>query len=192
MPPTSSRARLSHRPRGERASVSRASADTICASVLGPMPGTSRRRPAAAASRSSSAVRMSSARAMSIDAPGAQPEVAAEADEVGHERRARARRAPRSVPWPRARAGGPRSRSRCPEARDRDRRRRARRPAPRCGGRSRPPAGRRGSCTDWRRRAPAPPRRRRAGRRSRRCPLRRGGVVQRIAVTRMRPHRRAL
>ena len=171
MPPTRSQARLSHTPRGERASVSRASADTICASVLGPMPGTSRRRPAAAASRSSPAVRILE-RAGDVDgALGAQPEVAAEADEVRHQvalELGELRDLSRGHELAQA---APRSRGRCPEARDRDRRRRARRPAPRCGGRSRPPAGRRGSCTDWRRRAPAPPRRRRAGRRSRRCPL---------------------
>jgi hypothetical protein len=64
---TSSHARLSSSPRGVRGSGSRASAARICASILGPMPGTLRRRPAAAASRSSSPVRTPSARAISTD-----------------------------------------------------------------------------------------------------------------------------
>ena len=85
MPPTSSQARLSSRPCRGRGSPSRASASSSRASVFGPTPGTVRRRPAAAASRSSSAVRTSSARAISTDRLRAQPEVAAEADEVGRQ-----------------------------------------------------------------------------------------------------------
>ena len=49
------------------------------------MPGTSRSRPAAAAARNSSGVRTPSARAISTDRFVRQPEVAAEADEPGHE-----------------------------------------------------------------------------------------------------------
>ena len=49
------------------------------------MPGTVRSRPAAAASRSSSAVRTPSARAISTDALRPEPEIAAEADELGRE-----------------------------------------------------------------------------------------------------------
>ena len=51
--------------RGSRAS--RASAASSCASIFGPTPGTSRSRPSAAASRSSSGVRTPSARASSTE-----------------------------------------------------------------------------------------------------------------------------
>ena len=67
MPPTSSRARLSSSPRCGRGAASRASASSSRASVFGPMPGTARSRPAAAAARSSSGVRTPSARAISTE-----------------------------------------------------------------------------------------------------------------------------
>ena len=67
IPPTSSRARRAGGPRGGRGSPSRASASRICASIFGPTPGTSRSRPAAAASRNSSGVRTPSARAISTE-----------------------------------------------------------------------------------------------------------------------------
>ncbi len=66
-PPTSSHAFLMVSPRRGRGSPSRASAPSSSASRFGPIPGTSRSRPAAAAARSSSAVRTSSARAISTE-----------------------------------------------------------------------------------------------------------------------------
>ena len=64
---------------------SRASASSSRASVLAPIPGTSRSRPAAAASRNSSAVRTPSERASSTERLALEAEVAPEADEVGRE-----------------------------------------------------------------------------------------------------------
>ena len=67
MPATSSRAVVSRMLRGGRGSPGRASASRICSSSFGPTPGTSRRRPAAAASRNSSGVLTPSPRASSIE-----------------------------------------------------------------------------------------------------------------------------
>ena len=72
-------------PRLGRGSASRASASRRRASVFGPIPGTVRSRPAAAASRSSSAVLTSSARASSTERFALEPEIAAEADQIGRE-----------------------------------------------------------------------------------------------------------
>ena len=85
MPPTSSRARSSRSPRRGRGSASRASASSSRASVFGPIPGTVCSRPAAAASRSSSGVRMPSARAISTERLAPEAEIATEADEAGRE-----------------------------------------------------------------------------------------------------------
>ena len=86
MPPTSSRARLSSesalRSRlalaGERLEQPRLASSARS-------PARCRSRPAAAASRSSSAVRTPSARAISTERFAPEPEVAAEADELGRE-----------------------------------------------------------------------------------------------------------
>ena len=81
MPPTSSQARSSSSPRCGRGSASRASASSSRASVFGPMPRTVRRRPAAAASRSSSGG-ADAERPRDLDrAFRAEPEIAPEADE---------------------------------------------------------------------------------------------------------------
>ena len=61
------------------------SASSSRASVFGPIPGARCSLPASAASRSSSAVRTSSARASSTDAARAQAQVPPEPDEVGRE-----------------------------------------------------------------------------------------------------------
>ena len=86
-------------------------------------PGTARSRPAAAAARSSSAVRTPSARA-DLDRPlRAEPEIAAEADQLRAPARAPAPPARRSRPSRPARAAAPRSpgRSRAARARGPDR-----------------------------------------------------------------------
>ena len=168
MAPTSSRARLSSSPRRGRGSASRASASSSRASVFGPMPGTSAAGPAAAASRSSSAVRTPSARASSIERLRAQPEVAPEADELGRElalelgqlgdlarldELAQPRLDPRADP---AQLAHP------PVAHELGDRERPRR------GSSRPRGGRRGPCTGSPRRARAATRTRPGDRRSRR------------------------
>lgn len=73
MAPISSRARFSVSPGCGGGSPSRASASSICASRLGPIPGTARSRPSAAAARSSSAVVTPSARATSTERRAPSP-----------------------------------------------------------------------------------------------------------------------
>ena len=85
MPPTSSRARFSSSPRLGRGSPSRASASSSRASVFGPIPGTLRSRPVGRR-RAKLVGRADAERPRELDrALRAEPQVAAETDQVGRE-----------------------------------------------------------------------------------------------------------
>ncbi len=175
-PPTSSHARLSSSPRLGRASCSRDRASSRRCSVFGPMPGASRSRPAAAASRNCSAVlsqapspaRSTASRSIpgSVQAPPARA-------------RARARAAParRSHPSRSARAAAPRSRGRSRAARGRAPSEPDQRSAAAYDGSSRPHACTRGRCKGLRRQARAVRRKPPGGLRSASSPL---GLVSRL------------
>ena len=169
MPPTSSQARLSRSPCRGRGSASRASASRSRASVFGPIPGTVRagpRRPPREARR------RCGCRAPARARPSAsrQPEVAAEADEIGRELALEFCQLGDRRPSRRARAAVPRSPGRYRAARAPAQTSPAPRPGTPRRGSSRRRDGRRAPCTGSPRRARATTRTRPGGRRSADCP----------------------
>ncbi len=145
--PTSSRARLSSSPRRgwDRAASPRADS----ASVLAPMPGTLRSRPAAAASaellgRADVERARQLERALARSGPGSGRARPGPGPVL-----VRARPARRSRPSRPAPAAVPRSRPDTPERRAPDLSARARRPGSARRGSSRPHGGRPGQCTGW-------------------------------------------